>query len=321
MDISLSKFLAYGVMMALIVVLGQWYKSRSQKGSATDARLYQQIIERHKFGVDTDLAGKTPIWVPVVHEENGRAWPSFGSRVTKEVNQPYLSLCIETLVKNAGSDYQVVVLDDSSYGRLIPGWDIDLSMVSDPMRRELRTLALWKVLYYYGGVLCPPSTICVREFDTIVSQAQGKCFSVETTSTALSDNLFEANPRFMGCNKEDSCMQSLIQELEKVLSGDCTDAVDFDGDIPALIARAAAKGCMVVLDGSVVGVKTDGGCPVLVDDLFEGVQFPAGVSCIVLPQADISSRTAYGWFPRLSAEQVIQSQVPFVEYFRLALGR
>ena len=259
--------------------------------------------------------------MPIVHEENGRAWPSFGSRVTKEVNKPYLSLCIETLVKNAGSDYQVVVVDDSSYGRLLPGWDIDLSMVSDPMRRELRTLALWKVLYYYGGVLCPPSTICVRKFDTIVSRAQGKCFSVETTSTALSDNLFEANARFMGCDKEDGCMQSLIQDLEKVLSTDCTDAVDFDGDVPALIARAAGRGNMVVLDGSMAGVKTDGGCPVLVDDLFEGVQFPQGISCIVLPEADISSRTAYGWFPRLSAEQIIQSNVPFVEYFRLALGR
>jgi hypothetical protein len=116
-------------------------------------------------------------------------------------------------------------------------------------------------------------------------------------------------------------MQSLIQDLEKVLSTDCTDAVDFDGDVPALIARAAGRGNMVVLDGSMAGVKTDGGCPVLVDDLFEGVQFPQGISCIVLPEADISSRTAYGWFPRLSAEQIIQSNVPFVEYFRLALGR
>ena len=140
--------------------------------------------------------------IPIEHTVNARYWPSFGSRLTRRVNKPYLSLCIETIVKNAGPDYEVVIVDDASYGVLIPGWDINIGMVAEPMKNNIRTLALWRVLFYYGGLLCPPSTICIKRMSTLANIATTQLFSVEQVATACSNNLYQANPRFIGCSRE-----------------------------------------------------------------------------------------------------------------------
>lgn len=321
MEFSLQRIATYLVLVGLVVALGQWHKRRTQYGDSSDNAIYRKIIDRHLLQDTTDLGGKTPVWVPVVHENNARHWPSYGSRMTRDINKPYLTLCIETIVKNAGEDYSVVVLDDTSYGRLIPGWDIDLSTIAEPMRGYLRTLAQWKILYYYGGVLCPPTTICLKSFDVLTDVASDRCFSVEVPSTALSDNLYQASTGFMGSPIDDACMQKLIESLEKVVSYDSTEAVVFNGDVQHIVAQAAQRGELTVIDGSLVGVKSVSGCPVTVDNLFEGVEMPDDLWGVVLPEAAISARQQYGWFQRMSSKQIMESSVPFSVYYRWALQR
>ena len=169
--------------------------------------------------------------------------------------------------------------------------------------------------------MCPPSAICMKSMDTLYTAAGGKCFSVERPSTALSDYQYEASPAFMGCRQEDSNMLQMINELEALVSGDSTESIAFNGDISAIVAKKAANGGVVVLDGSLVGVKNVHGCPVTVDALFEGAELPDGLWGVVLPEEEIESRTSYGWFDRMSAKQVLESSVPFSVYFRWALQR
>lgn len=321
MEISAKRAIGYLLLVLTVVVLGEWHKNRVGRSSLIDRAVYSELIDRHRLQDATDLNGKTPIWIPIVHEPNARWWPSFGSRMTHDTNKPYLTLCVETLVKNAGDNYAVVVLDDTSYGRLIPGWNVELSTVAEPMRGYLRTLAQWKVLYYYGGVVCPPTTICLQSFDVLRALAKGSCFSVETPATALSDNLYQANAEFVGCDREDADIQQMIVALEKIVSSDATDAVAFNGDIQRIMADASANGKLVVLEGSVVGVKDEFGCPVSVDGLFEGVKLSSNLWGIVLPEKEISARIKYGWFQRLSPEQIMTSSVPFSVYYRWALQR
>jgi hypothetical protein len=321
MQISLEKAAMYMAMSALVILLGQWYTKREREGTESDATIYREIIDRHMLNAGTDLGGKIPIWVPVTRTPNARSWPSFGSRMTTAVNKPYISLCIETLVKNAGDGYQVVVIDDTSYARLIPGWEVDLERTAEPACSNIRTLAQWKLLYYYGGVLVPASTICLKPMQELVDAAGGKCFTVETPATAYSDNLFEANPKLLGCQRESPAMQQAISDLEATVSADSTGAVAFDGDIPAVLANAAARNDMVVLDGTIVGTKTDAGEPVTVDMLFDNQSTPSGSWGLVLPESDISNRIRYGWFDRLSSRQVLESSVPLSVVFHWALGR
>ena len=313
---SFQKLAAYAVLLGSVVILGEWYQHRVDKNGDPDKLAYREIIDKHMFSSNTSLQGKIPLWIPIEHAVNARYWPSFGSRLTNRVNKPYFSLCIETIVKNAGAEYEVVIIDDASYGALIPGWDIEMGLVAEPMKSNILTLALWKVLYYYGGVLCPPSTVCLKSFSCLESAAPTELFSVEEVATAYSDNLYQANPRFVGCRKENTGMLNMITDLESLLSSDSTDAVAFTGGIQTIMAQCKD---MSVVNGKLVGSRNVSGRPVGLDGLFEGVEFSPESVCLVLPERAIDARLKYGWFSRMSQDQVMTSSVPFVSIIRQAL--
>ena len=315
---SFQKLAAYAVLLGSVVILGEWYQYRVASNGDPDKLAYREIIDKHMFSSNTTLHGKIPLWIPIEHAVNARYWPSFGSRMTNRVNKPYFSLCIETIVKNAGPEYEVVIIDDASYGALIPGWDIEMGLVTEPMKSNIRTLALWKVLYYYGGVLCPPSTVCLKSFSYLESAATTELFSIEHVATAYSENLYQANPRFVGCHKENAGMLKMITELESLLSSDSTDAVAFTGGIQSIMAQCKS---ISVVNGKLVGSRNVSGYPVSLDGLFEGVEFSPELVCLILPEQAIDARYKYEWFSRMSQEQVLNSSVPFVSIIRQALRR
>ena len=125
-----KKILFYGLSFIVLVALGSLYERRSIQATDMDHAVYKEIVDRHYYNESMDFAGKVPIWIPIAREENGRYWPSFGSRLTKKINKPYLNLCIESIVKNAGPSYEVVIVDDDAYSKLIPNWSVDLSLVA-----------------------------------------------------------------------------------------------------------------------------------------------------------------------------------------------
>tara|TARA_B110000967_G_C18900799_1_gene574836 strand:- start:2042 stop:3010 length:969 start_codon:yes stop_codon:yes gene_type:complete len=315
-QMSLQKLVTYAIFLGIIVILGEWRKELLETNGNPETMAYREIVEKHMFGSGTSLQGKIPIWIPIEHTVNARYWPSFGSRLTRRVNKPYLSLCIETIVKNAGPDYEVVIVDDASYGVLIPGWDINIGMVAEPMKNNIRTLALWRVLFYYGGLLCPPSTICIKRMSTLANIATTQLFSVEQVATACSNNLYQANPRFIGCSREHAGMLTMITELESLLSSDSTDELVFTGGIQSIMAQCKD---ISVINGKLVGSKCAMGSPATVDNLFEGVDFTPKMICLVLPEREIDTRVKYGWFPRMNKNQVMSSSVPFVSVIKQAL--
>jgi hypothetical protein len=59
----------------------------------------------------------------------------FRSRSNTELNQPYIHLCIKTIIGNCGDDFHIVLIDDGAFSKLIP-WDIDVSKLADPLNSE-----------------------------------------------------------------------------------------------------------------------------------------------------------------------------------------
>ena len=115
----LKLFVAYGILMTI----GVLYDKYKRKEEVTD-RLSDFDIIQHYLLNDASLAtSKKPIlWVHVEFEKNARNWSSFGSRTSMELNQPYLFLTIRSIIQKCGSSFNVCLIDDSSFHKIIPGW-------------------------------------------------------------------------------------------------------------------------------------------------------------------------------------------------------
>jgi hypothetical protein len=77
---------------------------------------------------------------------------------------------------------------------------------------------------------------------------------------------------------------------------------------------------MILIDGKEVGVKTMDDTQVLVDDLFseDYIDLYTGAFGIWIPSSSILKRTNYEWFARLSAKQVLESNVILGKYILVA---
>ena len=69
---------------------------------------------------------------------------------------------IKSIINKCGSDFNICLIDDSTFSKLIPGWTTDFSTLADPIKSNIRNLALARLLYNYGGFLIPSSFICLR---------------------------------------------------------------------------------------------------------------------------------------------------------------
>ena len=74
---------------------------------------------------------------------------------------------LKTIIDKCGDSFHVVIIDQKSITNLIPGWNIDLSKLSRPLKEKYINLAKLKILKNFGGLFVPPSFICKRDlFET-----------------------------------------------------------------------------------------------------------------------------------------------------------
>jgi len=127
---------------------------------------------------DSPLYGynKPKLWVHTKYEYNARKWKSFQSRSSFDLNQPYIHLTIKSIVLHCADDFNVCLIDDDTFSKLIPSWSIDMKTVSDPLKTRYREYGLAQLLYYYGGIVVPNTFICRRSLkDLWIERTENEC--------------------------------------------------------------------------------------------------------------------------------------------------
>ena len=82
------------------------------------------------------------MWIHNTRGINARHWESFYSRNTRKVNQPYLISCIESANQHCSNSFNICIIDDDSFKKLIDGWNINIHGLADPVKKSIREIAL-----------------------------------------------------------------------------------------------------------------------------------------------------------------------------------
>ena len=131
----MQKFTNFMVILTGAVVLMYLYKcmlnKQARKREKEDYKSIQQILAEQR----DDLAqSKKPIlWIHIPYEYNARNWQSFGSRGTFDLNQPYLYLTMQSIINKCSDSFQICIIDDQSFEKLIPDWTVNMKIISNPI--------------------------------------------------------------------------------------------------------------------------------------------------------------------------------------------
>jgi len=307
----------------VLLLLGVLYLYDKYKQKETEMEYYENQAVIHEYLLNQEFNGEKPfLWIPLTYEANTRHWQSFMSRKTTDLNQPYIDATIASIIRHNSNDFNVCILDDRSFSKLLPSWKISLVDTPDPIRTHLRNLALMKVVYEYGGLIVPPSFLCIQSLLPIYQQRSPMVTVEEINRTSSSEHtLFTPSFSFMGANPKCPLLEKGIQRFEEMVSKNYTHELEFWGQWNRWCYEQVHQGHMTVIDGNLVGVKRENRT-IPIDNLlseqnsyqlFKNVKYG-----IWLPQKEILQRTNYQWFARMSYQQIIDSNLAVANYFILS---
>jgi hypothetical protein len=310
----MNYYLKYILLLILLTIIGILYERYKKKVERTQMMDDNDLIKKYLLQ-QSDLANsKKPImWIHVNFEKNARWWSSFGSRNTYCLNQPYMLLTIKSIIEHCGDSFQIVLIDDETFNKIIPGWTTKIYNLPSPLNDHLRKLALMKLLNLYGGMLVPPSFICKKNLYSLYNRTMllNDIFVGETVSSSKVSSMatFFPDTRIMASTKNNEVLTAYINYLEKLVSNDYTNDIEFNDETNKWIYREILNKKILVVDGKYFGVKTKENEPVLIDDLMGDydIEFMKGRYGVFIPSDDLLKRTHYNWFCRLSPEQALEA--------------
>jgi len=331
------KYTNYIYSLLVTIVLGFLYNRYKRFEDSDEEKNSYSMVQKYLINTNPDsndkdvgrsnalAKQKKPIlWIHMKYDINARWWSSFYSRNSTDLNQPYLYLTIKSIIDVCGNDFNICLIDDESFSKLMPEWSIEVSLIADPIKSKMRELALSKLLYKYGGFLVPPSFICFQSLYPLYQYytGNGQMFVGEmlNKTTTSSQVLYFPNTTFMGCLKETPVMMEYISYLENIISQDFVDESTIVGAYGRWCYQKSLKGEVGVIPAGKLGIKDADDIAISIDRLISNtfINLSGDVLGLYLPADDIINRTAYNWFARLSAKQVLESDTTIGKYLLIA---
>jgi hypothetical protein len=315
------------ILFFILIILGFFYKRFEDNRIREENRDNYDAIQKYLLDDVTLGKSKKPIlWIHVPHDYNSRKWLSFGSRSSFELNQPYLYLTVRSIIKHCEDSFTICIFDDNSFAKLIPGWNVDMTRISDPILSNMRTLGMMKLLYIYGGLHCPISFLCMKDLTGLYTKGTRAnkmfiCETIDRNSTSSYRN-FYPNISFCGAPKECETVKEFCSYIQTISSHDHTAESKFLGQYDRWCMKNVEEGRINLIEGVEIGTKTIDDKQIILDDLMSNnyLNLYKGTNGILIPSNEMLSRLQYGWFVRSSHRQVLESNTIIGNYLLLSVG-
>ena len=201
-----------------------------------------------------------------------------------------------------------------------------MKTISDPVLPKIRMLGIAKLLYIYGGMICPLSFVCLKNLHDLYARGIHNnkifvCEMVDRNATSVNMNFFPSLI-FYGAPKECEKVLELTHFIQRIISTDYTAESQFLGETAKWCQLNIEKGNINMIDGMDIGVKNTDGGQIILDDLMSNhyLKVSSQVYGIYIPANEILKRNKFEWFARLSEKQVLESDTIIGNYLLLAIA-
>ena len=320
------KFINSIVIFIIIIMCCYLYKKYEDKMLIKENDEYY-LIRKH-FLIEEDsitLSKKPMMFIHIDYEYNSRNWMSFGSRSSCELNIPFLYFTLKSIISHCDKSFNICIIDDSSFKKLIPYWDINIEKLPNPIKQYVRQLGIIKLLDKYGGINVPLSFLCFRDlidmYDNNINNISN-VFVCQTNDNNITNTYHKFYPSidFMGCSKNNTYMKELIHFMELNISQDFTDQTKILGNFDRWLNDKIEKNIIKLVDGLYIGIKNNNGTSILLDDLMSDQYLNLNDEAygILIPVKQLLLRRKYEYYCRLSKIQILEANCILSKHILIA---
>jgi len=349
----MSNFILICIIIISTLILYQKYLEKQSKQNNSD-KYYDNIIQNF---LNNQNNKKPILWIHIPQEYNSRCWESWGTRSSFNLNQPYLYLCSQSIIKNCEDSFNICFIDDFSFEKLIPNWNFSIKNISDPILFYIRHLGFSKLIYNYGGMIMPISFLCFKDLIGLYNQytKMDNIFILENANIGfnpINNNLYSQinwntgsscqsnmqqniqpnvydekdnmlyNFYWYGCDKFNKKIKEYIHFIEIILSTDYTNESIFKNKLDLWWNMQIEKNPNEVLlvPSSLIGLKNNENKKIHLEQLFEteNIIFNNNFYGILIPYEELLKRNKYEWFLRMDRKQLLNGNFILAKYFVLS---
>ena len=312
----------YIIFFIIFICLSMMYKKLKLNEDTNTSAYYYKMVNKYLLNNNSlGMNNKPYLWIhlhnnnTIIPEVNSRNWIDFQSRNSKELNQPYQNLTIKSIIDKCGNDFNIALIDDNSFKKILPKWCVDLNIIANPIRTHIRLLALANILNIYGGIIVPSSFVCLKSLKSLyyANINENKMFVGEfldkTSKSCSTSNSYLPSTELMGCNSNNTEMKDFINYLEQLNSVDFVAESDFVGKTNQWLNTAVNNQQINNINGLFIGTKKACGAPIFADELVEStyVDLHEDAVGLYIPWNELIQKTSLQWFVQMSEKQVLES--------------
>lgn len=262
-----------------------------------------------------------PLWLYYDDSEtNSRWWLDFGARNARNaLNLPFLNLSYQTIVAQNSADYRIeVIYGLTGVAELLGGWQNMPRTLQSAIRSVNQAELTWiraAILAKFGGLWLDSTSICIRPFGKLPDD-RIVFFGTDLDETYGGD----AGTQIPGMRAiwSPKAGEGFFIEWEQISrsrldkqAGGLQARGDYKWDWVALSSK---YGCHV--DGGAEGARKEDGRRVQLEDLLASglggqLSWKVGeqVKYIPVMWPELRDREMFGWFLRMSVDQIMESDL------------
>tara|TARA_Y100000389_G_scaffold118921_1_gene116085 strand:- start:2604 stop:3161 length:558 start_codon:yes stop_codon:yes gene_type:complete len=175
--------------------------------------------------------------------------------------------------------------------------------LSMPIKERVRRLAKMKLLYHYGGLVVPPSFLCLKNLQPLYMGSDMRNFRVQC----------DERESIIASKRNDDGVFRHMKNLEKYIT-DLSEEVEFKN----LLNKSAEKNMAYLKDGhKKFGLIDKTNEPIKLSALLgDGViNFDETLYGIFLPCGDIIQSHKYSWFAYIGVDDIKRSSLYISNFF------
>lgn len=273
--------------------------------------------------------GKPKIWIHSKFEINSRKWNSFNERNSTELNQPYINVCLKTIINHCANEFHICLIDDKSFTNLIPNWDIELNELNEPEKEHFRMLGLSQIVYHYGGFVLPNSFVCLQSLKSLYDEYKNGIFFAEEINRGkiVADetrDCFIGGMKFFYSAKQHPKMAEFIEwQKENLKSNFNSISFKINNLLENWIMNEWRKGEIDIICGKRIGIKSKINKPIEIDELLRNEYLPLDENVklfgIYIDADELLLRQKYCWFASLDEEELFDKDCIIIDYMKKSL--
>lgn len=328
-SIDSKRIPLYFCIFIVIMVLNTLGKKFSDSQNRLKSKDEYELIRKYLLNDSSFGDNKPKLWVHSKYNNHAGVWKS-KLPSPSELEHPYIDLIVKTIVDHCHDDFNICLIDDDSFSKLIPNWVHNINTLPDPHKTYCREFGMATLLYIYGGIIVPNSFLCFKSLKSVYEKgiSNSKPFVGEFVNhkeILFSNNKRESfipDTKFIGAKKGDIVINQLVEYYNEKINKHFSSESEFQGQINAHLSKLVKFDRVNLVDGKHIGTKNLKNKPIILDDLMDDNILPIQITdClgIYIPHDELMRRTKHQWLTISTTSEVLKSKTAISRFLNASL--